>query len=121
MSDLSWVGTCEGTPPDSLFGTTKGAGTPLVIDTLSNKGYFYKSGVGPTPLAGGIGYRGTREVSASGAVLTTDEALIATTTGLTLTVPKASDFEDGDFLHFFLDAIGTLTVEFAPGDSVLGL
>jgi len=118
MSDLSWVGTCEGTPPDSLFGTTKGAGTPLVIDTLSNKGYFYKSGVGPTPLGGS--FRGTREVSTSGAALSTDEIVVATVTGLTLTVPKASGFEDGAFLHFFLDAIGTLTVEFAIGDSVLG-
>lgn len=55
---IRWVDIYAGAPPAEAFGATEGQGTPLIIDTATDTGYYSKAGV-PTPLAGGGGGSGT--------------------------------------------------------------
>jgi len=50
-----WIVEYAGVPPASIFGSTRGQGTPLIIDTTTGTLYYYKSGVGVTALGGGGG------------------------------------------------------------------
>jgi len=111
-----WVGVSDSEPTEPNFGSTKGLGSPIVIDQRTNTPFFYKQSTGPKPL----NFGDYRAVGTSQAVLETDSALKATASGLTLTVPDASLFPDGHLLHFFLGVAGTLTITFAAGDAVLG-
>lgn len=54
MSD-KWVIVYPGIPGPTVFGSTKGAGSPLIIDALTDTPYYYKPGIGVTALAGGGG------------------------------------------------------------------
>jgi len=114
----AWVGTSQGIPGTLAFGITGGQGTPLVIDTLSNKGYFYKSGTGVTEL-GATGLD-IRSVAVNTDVLVTDSILYTTVDGVALTMPPAIAFNDGTVLTFYLGAAGTLDIVLPAGDNVYG-
>lgn len=47
-----WVATYPGVPDASLFSTTGGLGTPIIVDETTDTPYYLKSGV-VTPFAGG--------------------------------------------------------------------
>ena len=48
-----WVLEYTGVPPAEVFNSASGFSTPIVIDTQTDQGYYYKNGTGVTPLAGG--------------------------------------------------------------------
>lgn len=48
-----WVLEYDGVPPAEVFNSASGFSTPIVIDTQTDQGYYYKNGTGVTPLAGG--------------------------------------------------------------------
>jgi hypothetical protein len=110
-----WVGVAETSPSEQEFGSTKGLGTPVVIDKRTNAPFYLKDNL-PVPL----GFGDYRSVSSNAAVLDTDSAILATADGVSLTLPPAADFPDGHFLHFYLNTVGSLEIVFASGDSILG-
>ncbi len=54
MSLPTWVQTYPGVPPATLFSSTRGLGTPIIVDETTDTPYYLKAGV-PTALAGGGG------------------------------------------------------------------
>ena len=59
---LIWVGTYNGVPPAEAFASTQGFGTPVIVNTATGIGYYYKEGTGVqainSPGAGGISDHG---------------------------------------------------------------
>jgi hypothetical protein len=51
---IRWVQEYPGTPPVSVFGSTMGLGSPIVVDTATDTPYYLKGGV-VTPFASGGG------------------------------------------------------------------
>lgn len=48
-----WVLEYDGIPPAEVFNSASGFSTPVVINTQTDRGYYYKNSVGVTPLAAG--------------------------------------------------------------------
>ena len=111
-----WIGSTDSAPAEQEFASTKGLGSPIVIDKRTNTPFFEHPTKGPIPLLFGD----YRTVSASEDVLASDSAIYATADGVSLTLPPAADFPDGHFLHFYLGVTGSLEIVFASGDSILG-
>lgn len=51
---IRWVGIYAGVPPVGAFGDTEGQGTPVILNTLTDVGYYLKAGV-VTAFSGGGG------------------------------------------------------------------
>jgi len=48
-----WVIESDGVPDEALLNSNQGLGTRIAVDSNTDIGYYYKSGNGVTPLAGG--------------------------------------------------------------------
>ena len=57
---MGWIGTTAGVPSARSFGSTGGEGTPINIDTSTNVPYYFKKGIGATPLAAIAGSSGVK-------------------------------------------------------------